>query len=353
MNLEKQRAFIIHFIYFTILILCLFLFFRYVIYSLLPFILGFSIAFTLQPLITLIHKNTSLTKKISSIIVFLSFYLICTFLLGLLLIKAYSFLTSFLRALPTLYHTQCAPLLSNLVRLIESKFTLINPYFTVSFEALLTPLSSFVTSLSSTILTFMSYMVTSFPNVLIAFTFTFLSSLFFTLDYQNITRFILRQFPKHIAHLILNIKASFVESLTSLSLAYLKLMLLTFIGLGIGFLYLKIENAILLAFIIAFLDFLPLIGTGAIMIPWILYTYLLNQPKLAIGLLILHLIITVIHNLIEPKFIGKEVGLHPLLMLLSMYLGAKLFGILGFILLPNLMTFLIVLNKNKIINLYQ
>ena len=95
------------------------------------------------------------------------------------------------------------------------------------------------------------------------------------------------------------------------------------------------------------------LGTGGIMLPWILISFLNNQVKTGVGLLILYLVITVIRNIIEPKIVGKQIGLHPLLMLLCMYLGAKLFGFLGIFILPILILILQNLNDNGILHLYN
>ena len=89
------------------------------------------------------------------------------------------------------------------------------------------------------------------------------------------------------------------------------------------------------------------------MIPWIIICFLNQQLKTAIGLLIIYLIVTLIRNIIEPKIVGHQIGLHPLLMLLCMYLGAKLFGFLGIITLPVLIMIIINLNDSGIIHLYN
>ena len=89
------------------------------------------------------------------------------------------------------------------------------------------------------------------------------------------------------------------------------------------------------------------------MIPWILFSYIQGQHKLAIGLLILYLIITLIRNIVEPKLMGKQLGLHPLLMLLCMYAGGKLFGVFGFMCMPMVLLILKNLNEEEIIHLYK
>ena len=193
----------------------------------------------------------------------------------------------------------------------------------------------------------------SVPNGVISFFFTILSSFFFSFDYRKITNFLMRQLSDKSKHLLLSIKSYITGSASSMLIAYMKLMLLTFIELTIGLSLLKIDNAIIIAFLIALFDLLPVFGTGGIMIPWIIYVFFVKQTKLAVGLLIVYLIITLIRNVVEPKIVGKQLGMHPLLMLLCMYLGARLFGFLGIFLMPMLLIIVINLNDNGLIHLYK
>ena len=109
---------------------------------------------------------------------------------------------------------------------------------------------------------------------------------------------------------------------------------LTFLQMFIGLAVLGVPYAFLLALLIAAVDFLPLLGTGLILIPWAALCFLLGQVKLGVGLLILYGISTVIRQVLEPKLIGEGLGLHPLLSLVTMYAGLRLFGVWGMILAP-------------------
>ena len=110
--------------------------------------------------------------------------------------------------------------------------------------------------------------------------------------------------------------------------------LLTFLQAFIGLAVLGVPYAFLLALLIAAVDFLPLLGTGVILIPWGIICLLLGQIRLGIGLLILYGVTTLIRQVLEPKLIGDGLGLHPLLSLLAMYAGLRLFGVWGMILAP-------------------
>ena len=111
-------------------------------------------------------------------------------------------------------------------------------------------------------------------------------------------------------------------------------MLITFSLLLIGFLVLGIKYALILSFICAIVDILPILGVGSVLIPFAIIEFAKGNLKLGIGLVVLYLIITVSRQIIEPKIIGAKIGIHPLLTLFSMYLGLSLFGVFGIILGP-------------------
>ena len=116
--------------------------------------------------------------------------------------------------------------------------------------------------------------------------------------------------------------------------ACLLLGLLTFLQVFIGLALLRVPYAFILSFLIALVDFLPLLGTGIILIPWAVVSLLLGEVRLGIGLLVLYAVSSVVRQVLEPKLIGEGLGLHPLLSLVTMYAGLRLFGVWGMILAP-------------------
>ena len=121
-------------------------------------------------------------------------------------------------------------------------------------------------------------------------------------------------------------------------LAQLKLAGVTFLLLCAGFLLLGISYGPLWAALISLLDALPVLGTGIFLVPWSVVSFLQGQPLLAAGLLGLYGGASALRSILEPKFIGKQLGLDPLLTLAAMYTGYRLWGLLGMILAPLLST---------------
>ena len=116
--------------------------------------------------------------------------------------------------------------------------------------------------------------------------------------------------------------------------AYFWLFLLTLGELLVGFFLLGIRYAFLLALLTAFLDILPVLGVGVILVPFAVFLLAVGQTGRGIGLLILYAVITVVRQVAEPHLVGKSLGLHPILMLLSLYVGLGVFGVAGFLLGP-------------------
>ena len=105
-----------------------------------------------------------------------------------------------------------------------------------------------------------------------------------------------------------------------------------------------------IAFCIAIFDILPVLGTGGVMVPWILINLIVGDTGLAIKLLIVYVVVTAVRNIIEPKIVGTQIGLHPLVTLMAMYVGTVLFGVVGLLGLPISITILKNLNDNGTIH---
>jgi predicted PurR-regulated permease PerM len=118
--------------------------------------------------------------------------------------------------------------------------------------------------------------------------------------------------------------------------AQLKLFGLTLLLLAGGLLLLRIPNGLLWALVICLLDALPVLGTGAVLLPWALISFLQSNTPRAIGLLGLYATITLIRSTLEPKLVGRQLGLDPLVTLMALYVGFKLWGLGGMILAPML-----------------
>ena len=117
-------------------------------------------------------------------------------------------------------------------------------------------------------------------------------------------------------------------------------MLLTFTELSILFAIFGIENPVPKAALIAVMDILPILGTGTVMIPWSVISFALGNTVMGIKTIVIYAIVTVIRNYLEPKIVGTQLGLHPIITLAAMFIGLRLFGFLAMFGLPVAISFL-------------
>jgi len=130
-------------------------------------------------------------------------------------------------------------------------------------------------------------------------------------------------------------------------------MSMTFAELSIALSILGVKYSVAIAGLIAVFDVLPVLGTGGIVLPWAAISLLTGDLKMAIGLAVTYLIITVIRNIVEPRIVGAQLGIHPVVTLISMFVGVNVFGFLGLFGLPIFIALLKHLNDKKIIHIFK
>ena len=123
-------------------------------------------------------------------------------------------------------------------------------------------------------------------------------------------------------------------AMTGWFLAQCKLMGLTFLLLLLGFMILRIPNGLLLALATSLVDAFPVLGTGTVLIPWSLLRFLQGDIAQGIGLAGIYVTVSLVRSGLEPKLLGHQLGIDPLVTLISLYVGFRLWGIGGMILAP-------------------
>lgn len=117
-------------------------------------------------------------------------------------------------------------------------------------------------------------------------------------------------------------------------LAEVKLAGLAFAGMAVGFLLLRMENSLLWAALITLVDAFPILGVGTVLVPWALVCLLQDDFVRGVGLLAIYGVVWLSRSILEPKLIGRGLGLDPLATLIAIYAGWKLWGIPGMLLAP-------------------
>jgi sporulation integral membrane protein YtvI len=185
------------------------------------------------------------------------------------------------------------------------------------------------------------------PEFIVNVILTLVSAYFFMADRENIFNAVARTCPKGLAGHFRKMRNSFSKAIRGYLRAQYILMSMVGIISIIGLLIIRSPFALLLGLLLAVLDFLPVVGVGAVLLPWSLISFIMNEPRQGVSLLVIYGIITVTRQVLQPKILGDQNGVHPLVSLMSIYIGFRLFGLLGLIIGPTLAMLLAAARKNE------
>ncbi|WP_168198326.1 sporulation integral membrane protein YtvI [Crassaminicella thermophila] len=318
------------------------------IFYILPFVIAWIIASILEPAINFFTKHLKISRNISTFIVLL-FFVSCigsiiALISGIIIVQLTKLSVMLPKYSEKLYfHTN--DLTQKMERLyIQLPYDLAQSIINM-VNTLSESLTSIITKLISSLLSFIS----AIPGFFIFLFVTIIATFFIARDKSEIKKFIITQLPANTLSKSRIFKNDLLFALMGYIKAQLILMFITFIESTIGLTIIGIDYSVLIALIASIIDVFPILGTGCVYIPLILWEILSNDYKSAIGLGILYGIILFIRQLFEPKILGNQIGLYPLVTLISMYIGLKLFGLLGLMIGPICVIICITLQKIDIL----
>ncbi len=357
MECEKRKKFIINFIYVAIIIFLVFMVIKYGLTLVTPFIFAFLIAYFLKKPARYISRNLKVPYKFVALLLVFLFYCTIGLIISLIGVKLVSTIIKIIYSLPSLYYARIEPFLMLTFDNIEELALHMDPALVSTLNDIFTQLTKtlgqLISSVSMKAVAFLSSYASSLPGLFIKILLMIISTFFIASDYDKLSGFVYRQFSSKGKILMISIKEYIVGTLFVCIRSYLLIMSITFIELSIGLSILRIENSIIIAFLISIFDILPVLGTGGIMIPWTIITALQGNIPMAFALLVVYLVVTIIRNIIEPKIVGSQIGLHPVVTLISMFVGAQLFGVIGLFGFPITLSLLRHLNDTGAIKLFK
>lgn len=325
------------FLYVILILIGLYLAFKLAIFYT-PFLIAFIISLIIEPAIRLIMKKLKLTRKTSSIIIFI---IASGIIIGGLVWGIVSLISEASNLLQDLnsYVEKAYILFQNFTNKLDfNKMHLpneINSIIQNSTGDVLNSASGWIRNF----LTGLLNMITSIPTIAIYFVVTIMALYLICVDKVYILDQIEHHFPKRWVFKV----GKHVKDLTQTLGGYLKaettLILVSFIISLVGLYILKIakfniEFPLLMALFIGFVDALPILGSGTVMVPWAIISGLNGDLKLGIALIVLLIIMSTVRQFLEPKLVSKHIGTHPIFTLIAMYTGFKFIGILGMLIGP-------------------
>lgn len=300
-----------------------------------PFVIGWIIAMIANPLVRFLERHLKLVRRHGSMVIIVGVLVLVIGLLYLAITWIYSELAGFVGDLPLLYE--------NALREISNAIQNSQKLLTYLPDSLQKPLLEISNNLGGTIGTLFSKaaaptveiagnVAKRIPNVMVNTVIMILASYLFLAEREKILRVLRAVLPPFVFRYMDYLKKDARGLIGGYFLAQFRIMFVVAAILAAGLLILGVKYSLLLAIFIALLDFLPIFGTGTVLIPWAVVKLFSAEYPYAVGLILIYITTQVVRQIIQPKIVGDSMGLPPLLTLFLLYMGFKLSGIAGMIL---------------------
>lgn len=313
------------------------LFIRYLLPIFLPFLLGGGLALAAEPAVKFLCSRFRLSRGAAAGIgVTMTFVMLVLILLllGALLLRELSGLSHILPQAQQMIQTGLTSLQDFLLNLANRAPEGLAGMLTQSVLELFSGGAALLSRITDKLLGIASGVLGRIPDSALGFGTGLISSFMISAKLPRIRAFISQRIPISWKNRIFPAMAAAKKTVCSYLLAQFKLMGVTFLIVGAGLLLLGIRLAPLWASLIAAVDAVPLLGTGTVMLPWTFVCFLQGDHVRAIGLLGIYAAAAVTRSVLEPRLIGRQMGIDPLLTLVALYLGYRLWGVFGMLLAP-------------------
>ena len=300
-----------------------------------PFVIGWIIAMIANPLVRFLESRLKVVRKHGSVLVVITVLALIIGGLYLLLSKLLSEASGLLQSLPQLWETFQIEV-RNIGRQLENLFSFLPDQLGIQMKAVADNLDSYMGVLLQNVATptveAAGSVAKSLPSILVNTVVVILSSYFFIAERDTILNLWKQYMPENSKKHMSYMRRDAIRLIGGYFMAQFRIMFVVAAILTVGFLVLQVPYSFLLALLISLLDFLPVFGTGTVLIPWGLIKLLSGEYYMAGGLILLYILSQFIRQAIQPKIVGDSMGLPPLMTLVLLYIGFKVSGLGGMIL---------------------
>jgi sporulation integral membrane protein YtvI len=324
-----------------------------------PFIIAFLIAFMINPLVNYLEQKAKMPRSLAVVIVLILLFAIVAGLLTLLIAEIVSGTQYLAHAVPDHFQklivymedyfaSQIIPLYNQLAVIFKNldasqQDTIMNNIQSVGTKVA-TTVGQFIQDLLQNIPNLLGWL----PNAATVIVFSLLATFFISKDWYRLHELIKKILPSKARTSGRTVFIDLKKALLGFVKAQVTLISITTVIVLIGLLVLRVDYAITIALIIGIVDILPYLGTGAVFVPWIIYSAVSGDVPFAIGLGILYIIVLVQRQIMEPKVLSSTIGLDPLATLIALFVGFKLIGFLGLIVGPVLLVIIRALHSANV-----
>lgn len=324
-----------------------------------PFIIGFLIAFMMNPLVNFFNTKARMPRVLAVIVSLLIIFALFAGLITLLVAEIVSGADYLAQVVPThletlidyiehLFASQIIPLYNQLSNMFDNLGTGQQNTILENIEnvgrTIGTTLGDFIQNFFEKIPNIFSW----FPNAATVVIFSLLATFFISKDWYRLSARVGKLIPAKAKTSGKTVFSDLKKALFGFVKAQLTLISITTIIILVGLLILRVDYAITIALVTGLVDIIPYLGTGLIFVPWIIYEALIGEIPLAIGLGVLYVIVLVQRQVMEPKVLSSNIGLDPLATLIALFVGFKLIGFLGLIVGPVTLVIITTLHRANV-----
>lgn len=296
-----------------------------------PFLLALVIAIFLEPLNSVLIRYLKLNRIGAATITSTGFVVLFLGIVYLLLAKIINELVALIR---NLNYNELNQFVLQLIERFEGLMVNMPPEAAENIRIYAMNQIQSLQGVATQVSGYTFDLLRSLPGLLLYFIVFFVAVYMFSYSMPTIKNSFLSFFEEKsrskVEEVLLNLRSAIYGFIR----AQVMLSGLTFLMAFSGLLILDVRYALAITFLIIIVDILPVLGTGSVLVPWAAYSAFIGDMKLAIGLIIMFVVITVVRRIVEPKILGGQMGIGALSTLISLYVGFQLVGAIGFILGP-------------------
>jgi len=300
-----------------------------------PILLALVTAIILEPLVRLLQRTLRCKRPWAVTITFCGFLLVVGWLLYFLTTRMVIEVVELFEWLPSRMDQAFQSAQVWLTEL-QAYYEQLPSTYASSVQSALASTVDTLDSLAGNLIDLLISIIKSLPNLLVVSAVYVVALFLFSLDLPGLVRKFLRLFDEATQGKVKIVLNNLNQAIIGFLQAQVLISFLTYDLVLVGLWILGVKYALAVALIIVIVDILPILGTGAVILPWSLYAFATGNKSLGVGLLVLYAVIIVFRRIVEPKILGQSLGISALATLVSMYLGFMLLGVMGLLLGPAL-----------------
>ena len=300
-----------------------------------PFVVGWIIAMIANPLVRFFEQKIKIRRKAGSAIVIVAVLALVVCVGYLVIARLISEGAGFIADLPDIWKGLERDLNQVGANLTDfyARFPLeIRENLSVISEKLVQYIGDASSVIHAPTVTAVGNFAKNIPSILIGTIMCLLSSYFFVAEKDNVGKFLRKYLPESFREKWKVLSTSLAGAVGGYFKAQCKIEIWIYLILMIGLWILKVDYALLIALLIAVLDFLPIFGTGAVLWPWAVIELLAGDYRMALSLMIIWGVAQLLRQIIQPKIVGDSIGMPPIPTLFLLFIGYKVGSVVGIIL---------------------